>query len=153
MAKRRYVWARARLDALNAALEAVQACTDQVVSLCSPLPDIGYSPDAYRNTVFFWLPDTNAGIVWLATHMSDVPGEWATKIAKKLEYAAFRARTPARECLDCRVLFLPSFGWDEAGYPPDCCPACVARRIALLGPEQLVRSGLDPRAIFQPTPA
>jgi hypothetical protein len=148
-AKRRYVWPRNRLLALDNARALVQSHTTGDVSLCSPLGD---HPGQYRNTVFLWLPDAHVGVVWLADQAHHVNGELASRIAKHLDYALWRKSNPKRECLDCHHAFLPSMGWDEAGYPHDVCPNCVARRISLLGPEQVMGKLYDPRAIVQRPP-
>ena len=150
MAKRRYVWPKQRLLNLDCALALVQTHTEAPVSLCSPL---GETPGQYRNTVFFWLPNAHCGVVWQADKAQHVHGDIAAMIADKLEYATWRQANPDRECLDCREQFLPARGWTEAGYPADVCPRCVARALAVVGPEQLFGTAYDPRAIFQRSPS
>lgn len=141
-----YAWPRKRLDELTAALEQVQAHADSPVSLVSP-----NEGPLYRDTVFFWLTDHDCGVVWQATYAAHVEGKLAESIAKKLGYAVWRASNPERECIDCTKPFLPSHGWDEVGYPRDVCPPCVARRITLLGVEQVIKP-YDPHVIVQAVP-
>jgi len=149
VAKPRYLWPRTRLAQLASARDAVQAHAEAAVSLVSPL---GEHPAQYRNVVFFWLPDHSVGIVWQATLAQHVQGDLAKRIASQMQHAVWRSQNPERECLDCRKSFLPSQGWDEAGYPHDLCPVCVGRRIALLGPDQVMGTPFDPRAIVRRPP-
>jgi len=156
VAKPRYVWPTKILAELARALKSVQAHTEAPVSLMSPTlaPDEHeLRPDTYRNTVFFWLPDANCGVVWQADQCRYVADDLAGKIASHLSYAAWRSQNPDRDCIECLKPFLPAQGWEEAGYPRDVCPMCIGRRLALLGPDQVLGTPYDPRAIFQRIPA